>query len=94
MQRKLNWLVFAALVLALGLLIPVQAADEKMRHVVVLVLIGIAHVGAMHNQAMIQQRAVAIGRDFQLVGQIASRIQVILIQFCVIPDLRRIVLMM
>src|SRR5205823_8805047 len=49
---------------------PVQAADEEMRHVIVLVLIGIAHVGAMDNQAMIQKRAVAVGRNFQFVGQI------------------------
>ena len=43
---------------------------------------------------MIQERAVPIRRSFQLVGQIGSCIQVILVQFCVSPDLLRIILMM
>src|SRR5437762_13864443 len=65
-----------------------------MRHVIVLVLIGIAHVGPVQNQGMIQQRAIAVRRTLQLVGQVRSRIQVIFVESCVCPDLLRIVLMM
>ena len=55
---------FAAYVRALhdraDKLVNVGAADENVRHVVVQVLVRVAHVGAVQHQRVIEQRAVAV----------------------------------
>ena len=67
-----------------------RAADQNVRHIVMQVLVGIAHVGAVENQRMIQQRAVAVGRVLQLVDEIRQALHVILVDVRVTLDVLRI----
>src|SRR5262245_2535039 len=71
----------------------VGAADENMRDVVVLVLIRIPHVGAVHDQGVVEQRAVAVRRRLQLLGEVGERRNVVAVDVGVAPDLHRIFLM-
>src|SRR5882762_9641419 len=70
------------------------AADEKMRHIIVLVLIRVAHVGAVENQGLIQQSAVTVRSRLELVCQVCHRRNVVPVQPGVGLDLGGIILMM
>ena len=80
--------------MAVAFQLSVGAADQDVRHVVVLVLVRVAHVGAVQNQRVIQQRAVAVRNRPQLLAKYAERRHVIAVESRVSLDLRRIVLMM
>src|SRR5881628_479036 len=50
--------------------VSIRATDQDVRHVVMLVLIRIAHVRAVHDQRVVEQGAIAVGRCLQLLGEI------------------------
>src|SRR5262249_20053172 len=70
----------------------VRAADEKMRHVVVHVLVRVPHVGAVEHERRIEQRAVPVGDRLELLGEVAERRDVIPVDIGVAADLHRILL--
>ena len=73
--------------------LPVRAADENVRHVEVQMLIRVAHVGAIHDQRVIEQRALAVGNRLELLGEVRERRHVIAIDVGVALHLHGIVLM-
>ena len=79
--------------MAVPLELTVRAADEDVRHIVVLMLVRIPHVGAVEDQRVIQQRAVAVRDALQLPGEIRERRDVVPVDVGVAPDLHRIFLM-
>ena len=66
--------------------LPFSSADQHVRHVVVQVLVGVAHVAAVENQRMIEQRAVAVLGLRQLVDKVRQHLHVILVD---LRELRR-----
>ena len=74
----------------LALELPRRSADQNVRHVVMQVLVRIAHVGAVEDQRMIQQRAVAIRSVLQLVDEIRQALHVILVELRIARDVLRI----
>src|SRR5579872_5175281 len=62
------------------------AAYQDVRNVVVQVLVGVAHVGAVEDQRVIQQRAVAVRRLLHLVGQVRQAGDVIASDLGVVGD--------
>src|SRR5262249_55937355 len=79
---------------AASLELSVGAADENVRNVIVLVLIRIPHVGAVKNQGVIQQCAVAIRSGLQLFGKVRHRRNVVSIPLGIVEDSRRNALVM
>ena len=51
-----------------------ESADEEMRHIVMLMLIRVAHIRAVQNQRVIEECTVTVRRVLQLVGQISGRV--------------------
>ena len=67
------------------------AAHQNVRHVIVKVLIGVAHVGPIQDQRVIQQGlAVSFLRSLQLVQVIRETLDVILIDVRIPLDIPRI----
>src|SRR5580704_639322 len=70
----------AALELAAG------SARQDVGDVVVQVLVGIAHVGSVQRQRMIQQVAVTVGRVLQFIEEVGQALHVIAANLGVILD--------
>ena len=68
----------------------VVAADQDVRHVVVHVLVRVAHVAAVQQQRMIEQRAVAIVGVSQFVDEVRQHLHVILVDLRQLLDRIRI----
>ena len=54
-----------------------RASQDEMWHVVVLMLIGVAHVGAVEHERLIEQRALTILRLGQLVDEVPEALNVV-----------------
>src|SRR5690242_10672801 len=54
-----------------------SAARQDIRHVVVQVLVGVAHVGAVQDQGVIEQRAVAVRSAPELVEEVGQASHVV-----------------
>ncbi len=63
-----------------------RSADQDVRHVVVQVLVGVAHVGPVEDQRVVEQSAVAIGRLLQLVDEVGQALHVILVDVRIVLD--------
>ena len=68
------------------------APDKEVRHVVVVVLIRVTHIGAVHDQRVIQQRAVAIRDRPELLREVRHGGDVIPVDVRVAPHFCRVVL--
>src|SRR5579885_1155037 len=71
---------------ASALQLPARAADQDVRNVVVQVLVGVSHVGAVEHQRMVEQRPVAVRSLGQLVNVIGQALDVILVKLRVFGD--------
>src|SRR5215471_10122284 len=78
---------------AVSLQLAVRAPDQNVRHIEVLVLIGVAHVGAVHDQGLIEQRSVAVTDRAQLFGEVGHRRDVVPVDVSVAANLLRVLLM-
>src|SRR5678816_982390 len=72
----------------------ILAADQEVRHIVMLVLVGVAHVRAVHDDGVVEQRAVTLTNRLQLLSQIRRGRKVIAVQVRVAANLDRVVLVM
>ena len=63
------------------------ATCQNVGHVIMLMLIRIAHVAAIENQGMVKQLAVAVGYGFQLREEVSEHLNVIAIDLGIIRDL-------
>ena len=61
-------------------------AHQDVGDVVVQVLVGVAHVGAVENQSVIQQRAVAVLGLLHLIGQVGQAGHVVAVDLSVVGD--------
>ena len=66
--------------------LPVRATDENVRHIVMLMLIRVAHVRAIQDQGSIQQRAVPFWYGFQFLRKVSHRRNVVSVQLGVVRD--------
>ena len=56
---------------------PLRAADQDVRQRIVVVPVAVAHVRAVHEQRVIEQRAVAVGRRRELLDEVREALHVI-----------------
>ena len=66
--------------MAIALELPGCSTNQQVRHIVVQVLVRVAHVAAVKDERMIQQRAIAVRSILQLVDKIRQALDVLLIQ--------------
>ena len=74
--------------MAVALELTRRAAHQNVRHIVVQVLVGIAHVGPVEDQRVVEQRAVAIRRLLQLVDEVREALHVVLVDVRIPLDVR------
>src|SRR6266566_2778017 len=74
--------------------LPGRSTNQEVRNVVMKVLIGIAHVRAVKDERMVEQRAVAVRSALHLVDEIRKALHVVLVELGVLRDTFRILGMM